>query len=128
MSKIIMKKIKPLVLEKIIVRRLNKMNTKIISVLLLGILMTSFMAVGVLAQNSNPQTNDCMKDATQKKNADFKGIKETYRTALDQAKLISDKEDKKAALEQARADLKTAKKVIKATFKTDRKACLALKK
>ena len=104
------------------------MNTKIISVLLLGILMTSFMAVGVLAQNSNPNSNQksvCMKDAVQKKNVAFKGIKTIYIAALDQTKLIQDNEDRKVAREQARVNLKTGLKDIKITFKTDRKACLA---
>ncbi len=99
------------------------------SVFLLGILMTSFMAAGVLAQdpdsNSDHQKNVCMKDAVQKKNAAFKEVKTAYLTALDQAKLIQDKEDKKAALEQARTDLKTGLKNIKITFKADKKVCLA---
>ena len=105
------------------------MKTKILSVLLLGILMTSFMAVGVLAENSNPnsdhQNNVCMKDAIQKKNVAFKEIKTTYHIALDQTKLIQDKEDRKVAREQARVNLKTGLKDIKIIFKTDRENCLA---
>lgn len=103
------------------------MKTKIMSVLLLGILMISFMAAGVLAQdsNSNHQKNVCIKDAAQKKNLAFKEVKTTYLTALDQSKLIQDEGDRKATREQARADLKTGLKNIKVTFKADREACLA---
>nr|MBI4156892.1 hypothetical protein [Candidatus Woesearchaeota archaeon] len=105
------------------------MKTKIMSVLLLGILMTSFMAAGVLAQQPNPNPNAqksvCMKDAIQKKNAAFKEVKTSYIDALKQAQLIQDKEDGKAAREQARADLKAGLKGIKITFKADREDCIA---
>ncbi|MBI2004523.1 hypothetical protein HYS72_03615 [Candidatus Pacearchaeota archaeon] len=101
------------------------MKTKIMSIFLLGILMTSFMAAGVLAQDSNPEKNVCMKDAVQKKNIAFKEVKTIYLSALDQAKLIQDEGDRKEARAQARVDLKTGLKNIKITFKSDREACLA---
>jgi len=103
---------------------------KIFALLVMSIFLLSFMSVGVLAQNSHAQSNpkaikDCMKNAVQQKNTDFKVARATYTAALNQANLIQDLEDKKAAREQARNDFKAAIKGIKTAFQTARKACLA---
>ena len=101
---------------------------KIFTLLVMSIFLLSFMSVGVLAQNSNPNPktiNVCMKDAVKQKNTDFKVAKATYAVALSQANLIQDLGDKKAARDQARSDFKAAIKGIKTAFQTARKACLA---
>ena len=96
----------------------------------MSIFLLSFMSVGVLAQNSHAQSNpkaikDCMKNAVQQKNTDVKAAKATYTDALEQAKSIQDKGDRKAANEQARNDFKATKKSVLETFKVARKTCLA---
>jgi len=99
---------------------------KVFALLVMSIFLLSFMSVGVLAQNSDPNTiKDCMKNATKQKNTDFKVARAAYTVALGQANLIQDLGDRKAAREQARNDFKAAIKGIKTAFQTARKACLA---
>ncbi len=100
---------------------------KVFARLIISIFVLSFMIIGVLAQNPNENKNtvkDCMKNATQQKNTDFKIAKVARASALSQANLIQDLEDRKTAREQAHNDFKTAIKGIKTAFKTARKACL----